>query len=147
MEFQSAPQKACYEKIGPWLKETFGDFVQPRTDVAGYSAFIGSASVQVVVMPWGDDDAVVCAYSFVVTGADLTPDLMKDLLQKNLQTRFGAFGVNEEGAILFMQSIVGSSCDKHELKATVMAVLMTADKVDDEIVGRWGGQRAVDRRG
>ena len=29
--------------------------------------------------------------------------------------------------------------------ASVMAVIMTADKSDDEIVARWGAQRQVDR--
>jgi hypothetical protein len=145
MEFQTEPQKACYEKIGPWLKEIFGEFAHPRQDRPVYAVMVGSAMVNVAVFPWGDDDAVVCAYSYVVTKVELTPDLMKDLLQKNLQMRFGAFGVDGDGDIVFSHSIVGSSCDKSELKASVMAVLVTADKHDDEIVGRWGGQRALDR--
>ena len=47
--------------------------------------------------------------------------------------------------VTFEQNIVGSSCDKNELKASVMAVVGTADKYDDEIVSRWGGKRSADR--
>jgi len=34
--------------------------------------------------------------------------------------------------------------DKTELRASVMAVVSTADEHDDEIVSRWGGKRALD---
>jgi hypothetical protein len=43
------------------------------------------------------------------------------------------------------KTAIGSSCDKSELRTSVMAVLGTADKYDDEIMGRWGGKRALDR--
>jgi len=145
MDFESPAQKACYEKIGPWLKELFGEFVAPRPDAPLYVLFVGSAAVQIAVFPWGEDDSVISTFSFVVTGAELTPELMKDLLRRNLGTRFGAFGLNEQGAIMFVHTIVGSSCDKNELKASVRGVLATADQSDDEIIARWGGQRATDR--
>jgi hypothetical protein len=95
--------------------------------------------------PWGDDDATVQTWSYLVTGAELTPDLMRYLLEKNEQLRFGAFGMDSDGDILFSHTIVGSSCEKTSLKASVMAVVMISDKYDDEIVARWGGQRALDR--
>jgi hypothetical protein len=40
---------------------------------------------------------------------------------------------------------VGSTIDKKELEASVIAVLEIADKYDDEIVKRWGGKRALDK--
>jgi hypothetical protein len=42
---------------------------------------------------------------------------------------------------------VGSTCDREELKALVMAVATTADRLDDEIVAKWGGERAMDKLG
>jgi ATP-dependent Clp protease ATP-binding subunit ClpC len=48
-------------------------------------------------------------------------------------------------ASLLKPALVGSTCDKDELKAQVMAVVLTADEYDDQIVARWGGQRALDR--
>lgn len=145
MEFATEAHKACYEKIGGYTKELFGEFANARTDKPFFGLAMGSAFVQVAVFPWGDDDAVVSARAYVVMGAELTLELAKYLLEKNNEMRFGAFGLDGEGDIFFHHAIVGSTCDKNELRTTVMAVMHTADKQDDEIVRRWGGKRASDR--
>lgn len=144
MEFQTQAQKACYEKVVAWMKELFGELAQPRDDAPAVVVLSGSAVAQAIVFPWGEDDAVICTRAYVVTGVELTPDLMHFLLRENADMRFGAFGVDKDGDILFEHSIVGSTADKNELKASVMAVLMTADHYDDQIVSRWGGKRALD---
>jgi len=46
---------------------------------------------------------------------------------------------------VFDHTIVGQSCDKDELRASVLTVVLCADRYDDEIVRRWGGERALDR--
>jgi len=145
MEFRSEAQRACYEKIAPWVKEIFGEFAVARSDRPSFGVVVGSAFTGIAVLPWGDDDAVISTRSYVVTKVELTPELMRYLLERNDSMRFGAFGVDSDGDIFFEHAIVGSSCDRNELKASVFAVAMTADRFDDEIVARWGGQRAVDR--
>ncbi len=145
MEFKTPTQKTTYEKIVPWMKELFGTFAQVRADVPVMGVMVGSALAQVSVFPWGDHDATITVRAYVVTGAELTPDLAHYLLRKNADMRFGAFGVDDDGDILFEHTIVGSTCDKEELRSSVMAVALTADQFDDEIVARWGGQRALDR--
>ncbi|MCS6860786.1 MAG: YbjN domain-containing protein [Abditibacteriales bacterium] len=145
MEFETQAQRACYEKVLPWMKELFGEFAIARDDIPAIGVFVGSAVAQVVVYPWGDDDAVLCTRAYVVTGAELTPDLMYFLLRENADMRFGAFGVDSDDDIFFEHTIVGSTCDKNELKASVMTVVMIADHYDDQIVARWGGQRALER--
>jgi len=145
MEFRTEPQKACYEKIAPWISEVFGEFVMAHEDRPVFGVHIGSALTIVSVDPWGDDDAVITTRSYVVTQIELTPDLLRFLLEQNDRMRFGAFGIDGDGDVFFEHAIVGSSCDKNELKASTIAVAVTADKYDDEIRSRWGGQRAVDR--
>ena len=145
MEFRSEAQKACYEKVAAMMKELFGEFAVPRGDSPMIGVMLGSALAQTGVYAWGEDDAVVCTRAWVVQEAELTPELMKWLLLKNNTMRFGAFGVDDEDDIFFEHSVVGSTCDKNELKASVMAVATVADQYDDEIVSRWGGQRAVDK--
>lgn len=145
MEFQTDAQKACYEKVAPWFREIFGEMVLTHNDMPNFAIPIGSALAETAILPWGDDDATICTRAYVVTGAEITPELMRYLLNQNGLLRFGAFGIDEDGDILFEHSIVGSTCDKHELKASVFAVVMTADRFDDEIVARWGGQRRLDR--
>jgi hypothetical protein len=146
MDFKSDAQKQVYEKIAPWMGEIFGTFVMAREDAPTFGLGLGSAFVQVGVMPWGDNDATVTARSYVVTGAELTPDLLLYLLRENDRMRFGAFGVDEDNDIFFEHTIVGSTCDKEELKSSVMAVVITADQYDEKITSKWGGQRALDRQ-
>lgn len=145
MEFQTKAQQACYEKVAGYMKDLFGEFVRPREDVPVFGIILGSALAQTGVYPWGDDDASVTTRAYVVQGVEMVPDLMRYLLEQNAGMRFGGFGVDPEGDITFDHTIVGSTCDKEELRASVMAVVTTADKFDDEIVQRWGGQRALDR--
>lgn len=145
MEFQTEAQKECYEKVLPWLKEMFGVFVMVREDAPVVGLMIGSALASIGISPWGNDDSTIAVRAYVVTGVEMTQDLMAYLLHENDRMRFGAFGVDKDDDIFFCHTIVGSTCDKEELKASVMAVVMTADEQDDKIIAKWGGQRAVDR--
>ncbi len=145
MEFETEAQKACYEKVGPWVRELFGKSASRRDDRPVIRILQGSAYAQVGVFAWGDSDAIITTRAYVVSGAMLTPEMMYYLLRENEGMPFGAFGVDKDGDILFEHSIVGSTCDKKELEASVIAVLRTADEYDDQIVERWGGQRALDQ--
>lgn len=145
MKFDTEPQKQAYERILPWVKELFGELIGIHSESPSLLVHLGSADVHVTVWPWGDDDATVTARSYVIIGAEVTPELMRFLLTENNQMRFGAFGLDKDGDIFFEHSIVGSTVDKEELKASILAVGYTADKYDDQIMGRWGGQRAIDR--
>ena len=147
MEFQSDAQKETYEKIKPWMKDIFGEFAVAREDTATFGILVGSAYAQSGVYPWGKDDATITTRAYVVTGTELVPELMLFLLQQNDRTRFGAFGVDADNDIFYEHTIVGSTCDKEELRASIMAVIMTADDEDDKIVAKYGGQTARDRSG
>ena len=145
MEFETAAQKVCHNKISLWMNELFADVPwEALDDEPGFGLFMGSAWAEVHVYPWGDDDSVVNIRSTVVSGADLSCDLQNFLLRENAELRFGAFALNESGDVLFEHTIVGSTCDPAELEASVREVLETADDYDDKIVERWGGERALD---
>jgi len=132
-------------RVGAWLQELFGKSVSPAEGGAGYRVRFGSALVEVSVSPLGDAEAVIVARAPVVVGADVNAELMRHLLERNCDARFGAFGVTRGGEIEFRHSIVGSACQKEELKASVQYVMLTADLADDEIVKKWGGRRASDQ--
>jgi len=147
IQWQSDPQQKTYEKADSYLKEIFGEMVNHFPDAPAMAVSKGTAFCTVAVYPWGDDDASITVRSYVVTGVEKTPDLMEFLLKENAKMRFGAFGLDDENDVFFEHTIVGSSCDKTELRASVLAVLSTADTYDDQIVQRFGGLRAVDRAG
>jgi len=145
MDFETQAQRECYERVAPWVTELFGGSVLRKPDRPILGVMHGSAFAQVGVFPWGDDDTIITTRAYVVTGTELTADLMRYLLGENAGMRFGAFGVDDEGDIIFEHSIVGSTCDQKELEASVIHVARTADEYDDRIVARWGGERALDQ--
>lgn len=145
MEFETDAQKDCYEKITPWLKDLFGGTALTRGDRPVIGVARGSAFAQVGVFPWGDSDAIITTRAYVVADIELNAELLRFLLHENGGMHFGAFGVDDDGDIFFEHSIVGSTCDKKEIEASVTAVVQTADEYDDRIVARWGGRRALDQ--
>lgn len=145
MEQESQVVAEVRERMAAWMQEIFGTMARPRQDGAGLRVHFGSAFVDVSVSGWGANEAVVLTSAEVVSGAELTPELLRWLLDKNCEMRFGAYGITPSGDIEFRHAIVGSTCQKEELKASVQYVMLVADLADDQIVARWGGKRAVDR--
>jgi len=145
IEFKHDAHKACYEKVAGLLREIFGEFMRARDDAPVFLLKIGSAVAQALVLSWGDDDAVVNTRAYVVCGAERTPELLEYLLHENSTMRFGAFGLDPDGDIIFELAIVASTCDKEEVKSSLLAVVNTADGYDDKIVERWGGRKALER--
>lgn len=145
MKFETFIQQVCYEKIQPWLKELYENVYSPPYDMPIFILPLGSATATVEVLPWGNTEAIISTWSYVVTGAEITPDLMKFLLKKNSELQFGVFSIDDDGDIRFHTTLVGSTCDREELKTLVSSVLQTADQYDDAIVATWGGERALDR--
>ena len=143
MEFVSPAQQQCYTRVSIWVEEFFSHIPWEKLDEPGFGLFMGSALVEVRILPW-NEDTVINIRSTVVSGADLTPELLHFLLRQNSQLQFGAFSLSSDDNIQFEHTIVGSTCDVEELQASVFAVLDVADKYDDRIVARWGGDRALD---
>ena len=145
MKFETAAQEECYNRVLPWMQDLFGAFALEFEDYPRVGVAVGSAFAVVSVHPWGDNEATVATRAYVVTGARIDADLTDWLLRRNDDMRFGAFGIDDENDIFFKHSILGSTLDRDELKSSVLAVVMTADGCDDEIIRRWGGRRALDR--
>jgi len=145
MEFQTTAQKDCYERIAPWMTDLFGDSAVAFEDEPLFIITIGSAVASTRVVPWGDDEALITTRAFVVTDVEMTPELSYYLLRANNGIYFGRFALDNEDDIVFEHSLVGSSCDRIELRHSVTTVVRLADDYDDEIVARWGGKRALDR--
>ncbi len=140
----SLTQQQTLDKISAWIQEQFSHVPHEPLNEPGLGLFMGSAWVEVRVQPW-KDDTIVNVSSNVVSGARVDLDLLKFLLHKNDELVFGAFSMNADGEIRFQHTIVGSTCDREELQASVEAVLEVADDYDDFIVEKWGGQRALDK--
>ncbi|MEO0539650.1 MAG: YbjN domain-containing protein [Cyanobacteria bacterium P01_A01_bin.105] len=145
MEFQTPSQKNCYDRIAPWMTDLFGESAVAFEDEPLFIITIGSAVASTRVVPWGDDEALITTRAYVVTDVEVTPELGYYLLRANDGIYFGRFALDSEDDIVFEHSLVGSTCDRIELRHSVTTVVRLADDYDDEIVARWGGKRALDR--
>src|SRR4051812_11976557 len=115
MEFAHKAHRKIYEKTADLKTQLFGESAEASPDRPDFVISMGSAFVSVAVIEWGDDDAVVEALSWVVTGVENTPELHKFLLEANMGMRFGAFAIDAEGDVMFKYDAVGSTLDKDEL--------------------------------
>lgn len=145
MEFETVAQQTCYEKIAPWMENLCEGSVMRLDDEPVFISNFGSAVASTKVLPWGEDEALIVTRSYVVTDVEITPDLTYYLLRENDSLYFGRFALDSENDIVFEHSLIGSTCDREELRTSVLAVVEFADEYDDEIVAQWGGQRALDR--
>ena len=96
------------------------------------------------VLPYNEDLAVITTWAYVVSGADITPELMAYLLSENSELNFGAFALDGDGDILLKHTILANTIDPDELKASVLGVALTADRYDDVIIARYGGKTGLE---
>lgn len=133
---------ATQARIKSVLERTFPNAIDFGD--GSYTITHGSSSVIIVVRPYTESDTMVELMSQVVTGATITPELMKWLLRKNVELHFGGFGLLFDDTVVFTYSLPGANIDANELEAAITSVAVIADHYDDEIVRLAGGKRAAD---
>lgn len=145
MEFKTPGQELVYKRILPWMHDLFGERLVVFEDEPLFIVNLGSAVASTRVIPWNENETLITSRSYVVTNIEITPELSYYLLRENNGIYFGRFAYDAENDIVFEHSLVGTTCDRVELNHSVNTVIRIADSYDDEIVARWGGERAVDR--
>jgi hypothetical protein len=143
MEFQNDVQRQCWERIQPIAQGLFGVFARFMDERPSFAVKQGSAVCFTRVAPW-QDTAVLTATAWVARDVTPDPELYERLVRLNSEFVFGAFYLDDDNDVAFEQTIFAPTADPDEIKHTVMAVVVTADSYDDEIVGRWGGKRGID---
>lgn len=130
------------QKVENYLKEIFPDYISFGN--GSFTVNYGSSQIMIIIRPFTDSETCVEIVSNVVTGANVTPELMKFLLRKNAEIHFGAFGLLFDDTITFQHSITGTNLDKNEFETSLKAVAIISDHYDDEIIQMAGGKRAID---
>lgn len=130
------------EKVKSILDEHFRGYIS--FEEGSFTINRGSTQVMIVIRPFTKDDTCVECIANVVTGANISNELMRFLLRKNAELHFGAFGLLFDDTITFANSLTGKNLDVNELKTSLNAVAVIADYYDDIIVEMAGGKRAAD---
>ncbi len=129
--------EAVREKVRCYLQECYPDFVE--FDNSSFTLQEGSATVSVTVRPWHETEIAVEFSSHLVSGATITPDVMKWLLEKNVELHFGGFGLLFDSTIVYSQTLPGCDLSRDEFELTARTVATIADHYDDELVTMAGG--------
>ncbi len=124
-------------RVRGYLNDIYPDFIE--FEDSSYIVQQGSATISIIVRSWHQDDCAVEFTSQLVTGANVTPELMKWLLQKNVELHFGALGLLFDDTIVYSQTLPGNDLSRREFEATVLTVAAVADHYDNEIVAMAGG--------
>jgi hypothetical protein len=125
------------DKVRGFLQEIYPDFVEFADGT--FTLQEGSATVSITVRPWHEGDSAVEFTSQLVSGANISADVMKWLLQKNVELHFGALGLLFDDTIVYSQTLPGCDLSRKEFGATTRTVAMIADHYDDELVTMAGG--------
>ncbi|MCX7908138.1 MAG: YbjN domain-containing protein [Ignavibacteria bacterium] len=143
--FIQTPQEildAVSLQLSNLLDEYFPEHI--KFDNSRFTIQKGSSQIMVLVRPYTTTEACVEFYSNVVTGANITPELMHFLLRKNAELHFGAFGLIFDNTITFSHTILGSSLNPQTFKLILTTIAVICDHYDDIIVDLAGGKRAAD---
>jgi hypothetical protein len=74
----------------------------------------------------------------------LTAALYEEVARRTGKFRFGSICLREEegkGSLFFEGAVVGDTLDEDELMLPLVAIVTTADRLDDELRPRFGGRR------
>ena len=103
----------------------------------------GSAVVFIKVESWLNDHAVVELLCHVLKGLERSPELLEKLDELNRGLFFGKAYTHDHGVWL-AHNLLGDHLDPEELLAALGLLARVADRIDDELKGRFGGQRFSD---
>ncbi len=141
----STPEEMIHEtakRVEAMLKDTYPDYASFGD--GSFTIRQGSSVVSVVVRPFTESETCVECTANVVSGAEISPAIMKFLLRKNAELHFGGFGLLFDGTITYSYSFPGMHLDKEEFHTALASVAIISDYYDDEIVAAAGGKRASD---
>ena len=141
MPHRTESMRRIEHKIYYYLLRVFGEDGFEVMPDRKFRVRRGSCVVEVAVVPWQDNEALVRFSACVVKGAEVTEELIRKLMELNYQKlMFGAFGLDEEGDIVLSHAAIGTTLDKDELQYAIQSLAVLADGYDDLIVEKHGGR-------
>lgn len=137
----------CQEEVYRQVKNYLDELVDEHFDDAEHCDFYlkyGSTVLEISIIPYEEDDAVIEVLAFCVKGVEPTAELMAELLELNSEVALGAFSMvgNE---IFFSHSFLGRRLRPEQLIASLDLVASISDEYDEQIVSKYGGETAIER--
>lgn len=137
--------EACVALVEAALRELVGDRLAADAAAGAFGFREGSAWLTVSVRA-ADSGPVIATRSWLVEGAEPTPELLHHLLVEADRPPFGAFGMDAREVVFVEHVMPGDGASGAQVGAVVRALAAFADRADDELVARFGGIRMTDPR-
>lgn len=110
----------------------------------------GSSACSIVCHDWGDGNVIVKLMALVLSDVPVTEALYERIGREAGTHLFGKMMMVEEpggekGDLFFHHTLLGDFLEEAELMFALVAVLETADELDDMFQADFGGQRVRDQ--
>lgn len=119
-------------------------------DKGGFMVAYESTMVVVSPRQMDDERTSVVLYALMNQNVPATPELFKWVATNTDEYMFGHIGLHMlEGDdpkcnLVFSHTLLGDYLDPEELRSAIGAVANTANRLDDEVQNRFGGERWAD---
>jgi hypothetical protein len=128
-------QRMLTNRFGTVKIDKDGDFV----------VVFESAVVFVRVSQWTDTQTIVTIQCPLVVDVKISPELTFWIASEGQKFIFGSCRLNPDenqksGWIYFEHNLLGDDLDEPELMEALDAVVLTSNKLDNELVGKFGGK-------
>jgi hypothetical protein len=136
----------CQEEVYRQVKSYLDELVDEHFDDAEHCDFYlkyGSTVLEISIDPHEDDDAVIEVLAFCVQGVEPSFELMQDLLRLNSEVPLGAFSMVGKD-IFYSHSFLGRRVRPEQFIASLDSVASISDEYDDKLVGKYGGETALE---
>lgn len=137
----------CQEEVYRQVKSYLDELVDEHFDDAEHCDFYlkyGSTVLEISILPFDEDDAVIEILAFCVQGVEPSFELMQELLRLNSDVPMGAFSLVGHN-IFFSHAFLGRRLVGEQLIASLESVATTSDEWDEKLVERYGGETALER--
>jgi len=142
-KFHSLCQEEVYRQVKAYLDELVDEHFDDADHCDFYLKY-GSTVLEISIDAYEEDDAVIEILAFCVQGVEPTFELMQELLLLNAEVPLGAFSLVESD-IFYSHSFLGRRLRPEQLIASLDSVASISDLYDERLVGRYGGQTALER--
>lgn len=141
--FHTPCQEDVYSAVGSMLDELVDEHFDDAAHCDYYLKY-GTTLLEIAIVPYLEDNAVIKVRAFCVQGVESTSELMTELLRLNAQIPLGSFSL-VDGNVYFEHGFLGRDLVAEQLVASLNSVATIADEYDEWIIDRWGGTTALDR--
>ena len=137
----------CQEEVYRQVKTYLDELVEEHFDDADHCDFYlkyGSTVLEISIVAYEEDDAVIEILAFCVQGVEPTFELMSELLRLNVEVPLGAFSMVGQD-IYYSHSFLGRRLRPEQLIASLDSVASISDLYDENLVSKYGGETALER--